>query len=193
MSVTSAELLKNLLRPLGIYDVDDGYGALELEALGSEMDKLYEHLISAEKGIFSQTADDTALETFEYLLPYSPHSTNLRERREAVSALLQADGFGFSVDELNRILSGCGICAQVREGEEKYHVTVRFPDRRGQPASFEDMAEISERIEAILPCHLAIDYEISFFNWRQLERTYLTWQQLEDECESWYELELTSE
>ena len=191
MSVTSAYLLKNLLRPLGIYDVDEGCGALELEALGQEMDRLYEYLVFSENSIFPQTADDEGLKRFEYLLPFAPRSTTLQERREAVKALLQIDGFGFSENELNRIVSGCGICAQVREGEEKYHVTVRFPDRRGQPASYEDMAELTARIEAILPCHLAADYEISFFNWRQLEQRYLTWQQLEDECQSWYELEVS--
>lgn len=185
--------LKKLLRPMGLYELNEGVGAAELTALGAELDAIADSLSQAEKNVSPLTADDAALTAWEALMPYIPKSDSSRERREALCALRMTDGLSFSADALNRTLSGCGITARVREGDEPFHVTVSFPNRRGLPTGFEDMPELSRRIEAILPCHLAVDYDISFFNWGQLERLYPSWEELESAVASWAALELVSE
>ena len=185
MSVTSAKLLKDLLRPLGIYDVDDGLGAWELEALGQELDKLYDKLLFSEHSLFPQTAGEEGLALYEYLLPFAPHSDTLQQRREAVCALLQLDGFGFSEGELNRTLAGCGIRAVVEETDTPMTVTVSFPYNRGEP---DDFSRLRRNIEQILPCHLDVVYMFVYATWAELEALFATWADAEA-AGSWREIE----
>jgi hypothetical protein len=65
-------------------------------------------------------------------------------------------------------------------------VRVSFPDNRGVPDAF---AELKERIEAILPCHLDIEYYIIYITWQELENWFITWGMVEDMHFTWDAIE----
>lgn len=180
------EYLKDLLRPLQIYNLDDGYGAAELEALGSELDSCCAAGEQMEQESRIPVAETFGLENYESILPHGPISSDLELRRKALMALLSIDDGSFTEPILNRTLSGCGIYAQVRETSVWYTVIVRFPDISGRPEHF---AELRKRIEAILPCHLEILYEVLLVTWEMAAQQFPTWEELETVIPDWKALE----
>ena len=178
--------LKNLLRPLGIYDLDSGAGASELECIGGELDRIFSMLETAEQNANPLTAAVSGLQPWEALLPFAPASLTANDRRQAIAALLRIDGCSFTPDGLNRTIAGCGIRAVVRETAVPMTVEVSFPENRGVPEGFE---ELKVRLEQILPCHLEVEYAFAFCLWRELEGLFAAWKKLEAAALSWEELQ----
>lgn len=182
-----AEYLRELLRPLRLYSLDTGYGAVELEQEGKVLDQCYNAIDQIETEAFLNTALDYGLEAYEALFPYRPASENLEDRRQAILALLRIDGGCFTIDALNDTLRGCGIHATVRESDTAMTVEITFPDMQGIP---ENMGEIQKRIEQILPCHLEVVYCYKYITWRELEAWFPNWAAIEAEKLDWTALEL---
>lgn len=182
-----SEYLKELLRPLRLYVLDEGYGAAELEWEGAALDQCGDGLAEIEREAFLHLAESYGLESYEELLPYRPASETVEERRAAIMALLRIDGGSFTVAALNDTLRGCGVAAVVREGDEAMTVEVSFPGVRGLP---ENLAELQKRTEQILPCHLKVEYCYQFITWEQLERWFSTWESIEAKALDWEHLEM---
>lgn len=150
------EYLKRTLKPLGIYDFDNGYGADEINCEGSAMDVVYEALESLDEGRSIDTATEAQLAEYEKLLPFVPCSTTLSQRRNAIKAILGTVDRCMTQAELNRALPGCGIGAKAYETDTAQTIKIVFTD---PPTDAEKLAEIKSRVEEIVPCHLAIIYE----------------------------------
>lgn len=181
-----AEELKELLRPLGVYDVDRGAGAAELETVGTALDGIFTKLEAAGTEALPLTATGTGLGMWEDLMPYVPASQSVEDRRRAIIALLRIDGSAFTADMLNATISGCGIRAVVEETGESQTVQVIFPGVRGEPENF---TELCSRIEQILPCHLKVDYLLVYLQWWELESLFATWGALDASGKTWGALE----
>lgn len=181
-----ADYLKELLRPLGIYQLSGGAGGGELTAVGEAMDELAAALETAERESVLPTASAGGLASYESILPYTPEYGTLSDRRRAIMALLRIDGGSFTVSELCDTLAGCGLRAVVEETGKASTVRVYFPYNRGVPANFEGL---KSRIEAILPCHLAVEYSIIYLTWAELEGAFASWNALQAACASWDALE----
>lgn len=180
------DYLKNSLRPLRLYALDAGYGAAELAAEGEALDALSAALDDAEREASPLTATGEGLTALEALLPYRPAASTLADRRQALGALLRVDDCSFTPEALNATLSGCGIAAAAEETGTPRQVRVRFPGVRGTPPSF---AALQLRIEALLPCHLGVEYALVFPAWSELERWFPTWSAFETAKLSWAGLE----
>ena len=176
---------RELLEPLGLYAFEEGgLSAAEADALGEALDEIQENLDATEREATVATAEDAGLAGYEALLPFRPVSDSLEGRRQAVAALLRIDGCSFTLAALQETLLGCGIPATVTETEEQFVVEVRFPEHRGIPEGFE---EIARRIEQILPCHLEVRYVYQFPTWAQVEAAFPTWGDFDGN--SWNDLE----
>jgi hypothetical protein len=180
------EHLKNMLRPLKLYELESGLGAAELAAEGGELDAVSGELDAIEREMLIPTAVDSGLERYETLLPYTPSYVTLEDRRRALSAMLRVDECSFTQEGLNSTLSGCGITAAAEETGVSQQVRVSFPGSRGMPAAFD---ALKERIEALLPCHLDILYYIVYPTWSELEGWFPTWTDFESHGFTWDELE----
>ena len=181
-----AEELRELLRPLGIYDVDSGISGAELGAVGGALTDIWTALESAESEALPVTAAGAGLSSWEALLPFVPRWLTTADRRRAVSALLQIDGTSFTTAALNRTVAGCGIRAVVEETGTPMTVQVSFPYNRGVPDDFD---ELRWRIEQILPCHLNVTYYFIYATWEELEALFATWADTEAAVENWREIE----
>ena len=85
--------LKELLSPLGIYDLGAGsVSGAELYALGEELDTVSEALETAEREALTATAEDEGLDRREALFARRPAASSAEDRRAAVAALLRIDG-----------------------------------------------------------------------------------------------------
>jgi len=184
------DYLKELLRPLRLYVLDEGYGAAELKQEGAALDRCGDTFEGLETESSLCTAEAYGLEAYEALLPYRPASETAEERRAAIMALLRIDDGSFTLAALNDTIRGCGMDAVVQEGEEAMTVEVLFPGVRGLP---ENLAELQKRTEQILPCHLKVVYCYQFITWQQLEAWFPTWEALEDKAMTWEELEVYEE
>ena len=188
MSSEYSEYLKELLRPLGIYRLEDGcINTAELETAGETLDACAEELERAEREALVMTAEQEGLSRREMLFPYLMGTGELQGRREAIAALCRIDRDCFSRAALNRTLRGCGIPAEVEETEVSGRVRVHFPETIGVPEGFEQIRQI---ILDILPCHLEVDFRFRYLRWSEWDEQQKTWQSLENTGYTWRSLEL---
>ena len=136
-----ADQLRELLRPLKLYDVDGGLGGAELTAEGAALDRACAVLMEAENEFSPATAGGYGLDRWEALLPFIPAYRTAADRRRAISALLRIDGASFTPDAINDTIAGCGIRAVVKETDTPMTVSVSFTTARmPQPAMVSLMA-----------------------------------------------------
>lgn len=182
-----AEYLKDLLRPLRLYELDEGDGCAELESEGAQLDGIYAALDTALREGVLAGAQDAGLDAYEEILPFVPSYLTQQDRRRAIAALLRIDMRSFTPAALNDTIAGCGIRARVEEADAPRTVRVSFPYNRGVPENF---GELKRRIEQILPCHLGVEYVFEYLLWRELEKWLPSWRELEAKAGSWEELEV---
>lgn len=178
--------LKDLLRPLGIYELEGSVNGAELEAVGAQMDIAAAELDDTQREMLICTAEDFGLERVESLLRWLPAAADLDHRRAALAALLRIGDDSFTLAAINDNLAGCGLNAVVSETGEPGVVEVRFPEVPGIPEGFDQMAAI---IEDIIPCHLLIRYVYWFITWALMEARFDTWGDIEAGQYSWEALE----
>ncbi|MDL2300442.1 hypothetical protein LJC01_02220 [Clostridiaceae bacterium OttesenSCG-928-D20] len=80
--------LKDKLRPLGLYNLDEGFGAEELRLVGNRLDGALEKLEELEKEGSLATASDYGISRWEEVLPYKPASPSVEDKRGASFCLL---------------------------------------------------------------------------------------------------------
>jgi len=182
------DYMAQLLRPLGLYSLDEGYSALELKTVGRLLDALDEDASLSEREAFLATAEAEGLTKWEELFPYRTLAQNVSERRAALAALMRIDGKSFTPSAINDTVKGSGYNALVEEGKEHFTVVVSFPNVRGVPMYF---PEAKLRIESILPCHLNVVYIFTYPTWAELDAAALTWGELDAMALTWQEFEST--
>ena len=181
-----AGYLKDLLRPMGVYRLEDSINAAELESIGAALDAVAEKLEEVHRQADLTVAGEAGLAKVERLFVRRPMTENPEQMRKAVAALLRIGGDSFTQKALNDTLTGCGLRVAVSETEVPQSVAVHFPDVAGIPEGFE---QIRAAVEEILPCHLAVEYLFWYINWDLLERRFGSWESLEAQNLTWTELE----
>jgi hypothetical protein len=179
--------LKNLLAPLGIYDLRDGTlneSALFAAAVG--LDGVSDKLEYTEREALTVTAEGEGLKRREALFARRPAANTVNLRRSAIAALLQIDADSFSLDSINRTISGCGIKALAQEMGEG-HIRIIFPEVAGIPEEFQQIQKI---ILDIIPCHLATEFYFRYMLWSECECHGWTWVEMESGENTWYSFEL---
>lgn len=191
MTVRFEDCLVNLLRPLGVYDLRTGtINRGELAAYGAQLDRQGEGLDHTAREMNLATAKDFGLERIEALLPYRPVCVTVRQRREALAALLRISGDSFTPEAINDTLRGCGLNARAEEGNQPGYVKVYFPDVAGIPEGFGQLRAI---IEEILPSHVDITYVFWYNTWGMVGNRHLTFGHAADTGLSWYGLAIEND
>ena len=180
------ENLRQLLRPLRIYQLEGTANGAELDAQGEALDQAEGTLEEIQREMLVCTAQDRGLEAIESLLAHRPVAPTLEERRAALAALLRIGGDSFTLAAINDNLKGCGINAVAGETDTPGKVTVRFPNVPGIPDGVEEMKAI---IESILPAHVLIEYVYWYVTWALMEEKFQTWGDIEAVGPTWEELE----
>lgn len=183
--MSHAQYLRDLLRPLGIYDLEAPFNGGELDVQGAALDGAMEQLEETERESSLATAEGWGLEKIAGLLARRPVATDPRKLAAALAALLRISGDSFTLNAINDTITGCGVPAVVRE-LGKGQVSVSFPGVAGEPEGFLELKKI---IEDILPAHLGIEYSFWFLTWQELEEHFPSWQSIEDLELSWSRLE----
>ena len=179
------QYLKELLRPLGVYDLEAPFNAGELEGAGAALDGVDDALEEDLRESGLTTAESWGLERTAGLFARRPVAENPRALAAALAALLRIGDDSFTLAAINDPIAGCGIAARVEETGVGT-VTVSFPGVVGVPAGFGQMERI---IGDILPVHLAIRYFFRYLTWAELEETFSCWQDIEDRGLTWDSLE----
>lgn len=183
--MSHAQYLRDLLRPLGVYDLEAPFNGGELDAQGEALDGAMERIEEVHRETSLVTAEDWGLEKIASLFVRRPVAGTPRKLAVALAALLRISGDSFTLAALNDTITGCGIPARVKETGTG-QVAVSFPGVAGEPAGFEELKQI---IEDILPTHLGIEYDFWFLTWQELEDNFPSWQSIEDMELSWTQLE----
>ena len=183
--MSTGEHLRELLRPLGVYDLDAPFISGELDAQGAAVDGVGARLEEVQREASLVTAESWGVELLAKLFARRPVASEPRALAEALAALLRIGGDSFTLSAINNTISGCGIPA-VAEEVGVAQVRVSFPGVVGEPEGFLELKKI---IEDILPAHLAIEYVFWYLTWTELERKFASWQSIEDRTLSWLGLE----
>lgn len=182
-----AQRLEELLRPLGVYNWDQGvFHRAELAAEGAALDGVEKRLEDTEREMLLATAEREGLDAVEWLLPYRPVADTPERRRAALSALLRIGGDCFTLAAVNDNLAGCGLNALATESETPGQIQISFPEAPGIPDGYEALRKI---IEDIVPCHLGISYVFWYITWAEMERRFSRWADVEGGDYSWGALE----
>lgn len=180
------EYLKELLRPMGVYQLEGSLNGAELESLGAGLDGVQSLLEKIHRQADLTTADGEGLAAVAALFVRRPVTNDPERLRAALAALLRVGGDSFTLNAINDNLAGCGLNAVASEGALPQTVEVRFPEVPGIPEGYEEMRKI---IEDILPCHLEIEYVFWYVTWAVLEGRFATWGDLEQKYPTWEGLE----
>ena len=180
--MSGAQYLRQLLAPLGVYDLEGPFQNGELEALGEALDQAEAALDELHRESCLATAQDWGLERTASLFRRRPIAATPKAMREALAALLRIGGDSFTLDAINDTISGCGVHARVRETGKAGTVEVSFPKVPGIPPGFDEIQKI---VEDILPAHLLVQYHFWYLTWAQLESKFSCWQEIEDKARTW--------
>ena len=183
--MSHAGYLRELLRPLGVYDLSAPVNGGELDVQGAALDRAMAQLEEIHKEASLATAEDWGLENIARLLARRPVAGQPKQLAAALAALLRMGGDSFTLPAIGDTNAGCGIPAVVRElGTGR--VAVSFPGVAGQPEEFAGLKRI---IEDILPTHLGITYEFWYLTWLELEALFPSWAAIEERGLTWEQLE----
>ena len=183
--MSHAQYLRDLLRPLGVYDLTAPFNGGELDAQGEALDGAMARIEEVQRESSLTTAEDWGLERVAALFVRRPVADHPRKLAAALAALLRIGGDSFTLDAINDTITGCGIPALVRE-TGKGRVSVSFPGAAGVPQGFDGLKRI---IEDILPAHLGVEYDFWFLTWAELEDNFPSWRSIEELELSWAQLE----
>ena len=183
--MSHSQYLRELLRPLGVYDLEAPFNGGELDAQGEALDGVMARLEEIQREVSLETAEDWGLERSAALFRRRPVASQPRKLAAALAALLRISGDSFTLAAINDTISGCGIPAVVEE-LGKGRVSVFFPGVAGKPQGLQELKKI---IEDILPTHLGIEYKFWYLTWEELERHFSSWQEIEDRQMTWTQLE----
>lgn len=178
-----ADCLKQLLRPLGVYDLDGTVNAASLEAKGAALDRVQETLEELEREIDLTRAESWGLECWRELLGLFPAADDLEQLRRSIWALLRIGNGNATLAAIRDTLSGCGMQVTVEEMGAGM-VFISFPGVAGRPDNF---SALKANIEEILPAHVEAVYAFDYITWAKLESygwtfgkiSAMTWDELE--------------
>ena len=183
-----AGYLRNLLRPLGVYDLSPGsLSDSELEALGVGLDGVSQRLDYVERESALSTAQGEGLDRMEALFARTPVHYSTALRRQALAALLRIGGDCFTLTDINDTISGCGIKALAQEKDRFGYIRIIFPEVAGIPEGFEQIRDI---ILDIVPCHLDVEFYFRYLTWAECEAFRYTWAVVQQRQYTWYGFEL---
>ena len=91
-----AEYLKDLLRPLRVYELEGTANGGELEAQGQALDGVEAGLEEIQREMLLSTAEDRGLEAVESLLTRRPVTADLEMRRAASAPPPRLGGSSFT-------------------------------------------------------------------------------------------------
>ena len=181
-----AHYLRELLRPLGVYDLNAPFNGGELDSAGQALDGIHAMLEEVRREADLTEAESWGLEQIAALFARRPVAEEARAMAEALAALLRISGDSFTQSAINDTLAGCGLPAVATETGVG-QVRVSFPNVPGVPEGFDQMAKI---IEDILPAHLGIEYWFWYLTWSELERIFKNWQDIEDRGLTWESIQV---
>ena len=184
--MSHAQYLRDLLRPLGVYNLEAPFNGGELDVQGAALDGAMDWLEEVQRESSLATAEDWGLENTAQLFVRRPVADQPKKLAAALAALLRIGGDSFTLEAINDTIAGCGVHALVEENGVPNEVVVSFPNVPGIPKEFEEIKEI---IEDILPAHLLITYNFWYITWIELEKRIKSWRDIESRNLDWDGLE----
>lgn len=179
--------LRNLLGPLGIYDLDpESLSGSELDALALGLDSLSGRLDYVEREASLATAQGEGLDRRESLFARAPVNYSPQLRRQAIAALLRIGEGDFTLSAINSAINGCGIKALAQEKDRFGYLRVIFPDVAGVPEGFEQIRQI---ILDIIPCHLEVEFYFRYLTWEECHAHGYTWAIIHQNQWTWEEFQ----
>jgi hypothetical protein len=156
-----------------------------LEAQGNELEKLYQ----AFDNILDQLFIDTASWRLDYweeelglkVMPEQP----VEQRRDKIKSRLRGQGTA-TIKLVKQVAETYDKGkVDVIEDVSSYTVTLRFIDTIGIPANLEDL---KAAVRAVVPAHLALEFDFNYFIWDELDKKNWTWDELDGLHMTWDEL-----
>jgi hypothetical protein len=147
-----------------------------LQTEGIEFDKLRQALDETLDQFFVNTATWSLDRWEEELgLPITPDQS-IDERRSKIISRIRGVGTATISIVKNVAESYVNGTIDIVEDFKAYTIIVQFVDTKGIPPNLDDL---KAALRAVVPAHLDIKYEFSYFVWDELDKKQWTWDQLD--------------
>ena len=100
--MSHARYLRELLRPLGVYDLSAPFNGSELDAQGAALDGVMDRAEEVQREVSLVTAETWGLENTARLFVRRPVASDPRKLASALAALLRIGGDSFTLDAIDR-------------------------------------------------------------------------------------------
>lgn len=171
-----ADYLKQMLKPLGVYNLSSGYGEAEIDAIGTMLDGVDSEMENALENAAFYAVSEEALKKLEELFPILVFGDSDARRLEAVKEFSRVNDGWSSVSSLQKQLDACGLSVEISEGDEKFTVDLNFDNVRGELT-----AQETEVVQSIMPAHVMLNYICGGLTWDRAEELFPTWEDF-DSC-----------
>ncbi|MFQ9873064.1 MAG: hypothetical protein ACLRVT_08805 [Oscillospiraceae bacterium] len=184
------QALRDALRPLGIYRLDEGSLVYaELAAYAAGLDLLEEGLDELEREAFVQTAQGEGISKREKIYCKPKTLLPLQERREMLLYRGAINNRNNTRADLERALVACGLRATVKENLDGATIYINCFDFL---EDFQGQEEIRKAAGEFLPCHLEAAFDFRTLDWDKIDSLGKTFSEMDAAAMTWEEIDAYS-
>lgn len=181
------QTLRDALRPLGIYRLEEGTLVYaELAAYAAGLDLLEEGLDQLEREAFLSTAQGEGILKREEIYGKPKTLLPLQERREMLLYRGAVNNRNNTKADLERALVACGLRATVKENLDGGTIYINCFDFL---ENFQGQEEIKEAAKEFLPCHLEAVFDFRTLDWDKIDGLENTFQQMDAAGMTWNQID----
>lgn len=189
---TSLEQMLLLLRPLGIYTLEEeSLVYCELASYAKGFALVYDRLALLYREAFLPTAESFGLDYLEQLMGFPANNKlDLERRRELLRYTISLAAGDYDLEGMKNGLRSIGLDAEIEEDRENERLYITANAFLGNFISYDRLKRDAQKI---LPAHLEVIFEFGNFTWDAFDAKDKTFDQLDARDFSWDEFEIIGE
>lgn len=185
--MSSLNSMKQKLRPLGFYDLnDDTLISAELSAYAVALDEISATLDEIERECFVSTAESYGLGMRERMLGPEQTNKSVEKRRKQLLYRSAITANDFTKSSLEKALAASGIIGSIVEYPSQNSVHINCS---GLVSDSLEKSEAQSMVEEFLPAHLECIFNFSTLQWDSIDAKENTFDEMEARNLTWDEID----
>lgn len=160
--MNSLETMIALLKPTGLYRLDDSYVLCELKAEAAGLDQLFAALDALLRECFPQTAEEEGLRVYERVMRLGSIPQDTAARQNRITGALSLSGNDKTLSALQSSGGIFGTDWVITENPSEESLTV---SGEGFSLPYDTAADIFTILGSLLPAHLNASFSLHVATW----------------------------
>ena len=170
--MNSLETMISLLKPTGLYKLDDGYVLCELKAEAAGLDRLFAALNELLRECFPQTAEEKGLQVYERVMHLGVIPEDTAARQNQITGALALCGKDKTLAALRKSGRIFGVDWTITESPSDEKLTI---SGEGYSLPYDTANDIFAMLGSLLPAHLGVSFSLhvaTWYTWNRLGKTF---------------------